>query len=274
MGYEKRVWDLGRVREVEERHTFRLPPPGKREKKEKPTPEAVKRNNHRRMARQRRMQTEMYFDENDCYLTLTYPKDRRPADLAECKRDWRKLMGKVRKEYKKRGGELRWIRNCEKGTKGAYHIHAIVKELPQADENGEPFRDRKGQPLPMMSALKLIQTIWRKEMEKGKVVGEYLREDVEKLAEYISKTPESSKDSGHEVLESHCSASRNMPLPPPEVKRYSRWKTFEGREVKVPKGWILDKSSLKETVNPYNGFPRREYRLIRADGGKKSVRRC
>lgn len=275
MGYEKRVWDLGRIREVEERHTLRLPPPGKRAKKEKPTAEAVKRNNHRRMARQRRMQTEMYFDEYDCYLTLTYPKDRRPEDLEECKKDWRKLIGEVRKEFKKRGGELRWIRNCEKGTKGAYHIHAIVKELPKADRNGEPFRDRKGNPLPMVSTLKLIQQIWQKKMEKGKVIGEYLREDVAALAEYITKTPESSRDSGHEVLESHCSASRNMPLPEAEVVKYTHWKTFLRREVKVPKGWILDKGSVKESENPYNGFQRREYRLIKADAyGKNGARRC
>lgn len=275
MGYEKRTWNLGRVMEVEERHTFRLPPPGKRAKKEKPTSEAVKRNNQRRMARKRRMQTEMYFDEYDCYLTLTYPRENRPADLEECKKDWRELVKEVRKEFKKRGGELRWIRNCEKGTKGAYHIHAIVKEIPKVDGNGEPFRDRKGNPLPMISTMKLIQQIWQSKMEKGKVFGEYLREDVAALAEYLTKTPESSRDSGHEVTESHCSASRNMPLPDPNVKEYHRWKTFVERDVKIPKGWILDKESVKESVNPYNGYERREYRLIRADGsGRNGVRRC
>ena len=69
--------------------------------------------------------------------------------------------------------------------------------------------------------------------------------------------------------ESNCSASRNMPLPEPEVKRYSRWKTFVDRDIKVPKGWALDKESVRESNNPYTGYPRREYRLIRL-----GVRRC
>ena len=98
---------------------------------------------------------------------------------------------------------------------------------------------------------------------------QYLREDVSALAEYITKTPESSKDSGHQVKESNCSASRNMPLPEPEVKTYSRWKTFVDRDIKVPKGWALDKSSVKMSTNPYTEFQRREYRLIRLE-----VRRC
>ena len=272
MGYEKRTWNLGRVIEVEERHTYKWYPPTGRAKKEKPTSEAVKRNNQRRMARQRRMQMEMYFTERDCYITLTYPKDRRPENLEECKKDWRKLIGEVRKEFKKRGAALRWIRNCEKGSRGAYHIHAVVSELPSVDADGKPFTDKQGKAMPILSVARLMQQIWQKTMEKGKAIFEYLREDVGSLAEYITKTPLTSRDSGHEVAESHCSASRNMPLPEPEVKEYRRWKTFVDREVKVPKGWILDKASVKESENPYTGYPRREYRLIRAE--RSESRRC
>ena len=257
MGYEKRMWNLGRVMEVEECHSYRWMPPGmKRSKRKNPTAEAVKKNNHRRMSRQRRMQLELYFDESDCYITLTYPKDVRPDDMAAVQKDWKYLIETVKRVFRKNDAVLRWIRNIEKGTKGAWHIHAVVKELPPGAV------DMKGNPT---NTSKLISQIWQKRMKKGRVATQYLREDVTALADYITKTPESSKESGHQVIESNCSASRNMPLPDPEVKTYRRWKTFVDRDIKVPKGWALDKSSVRESINPYTGFPRREYRLIRTE---------
>ena len=261
MGYEKRTWDLGRIREVEERHTWTWHPPNiGRKKKEKPTAEAVRKNNHRLMARKRRMQLELYFDEEDCYMTLTYPKDGRPEDMQACKDDWKRLTGILRRVFKKNGAPLMWIRNIEAGTKGAWHIHAVVKELPPGSV------DLEGKPT---TTAKLVSKIWQKKMKHGRVDTQYLQEDVSDLADYITKSPESSKETGHTVKESNCSASRNMPLPEPEVKRYSRWKTFVDRDIKVPKGWALDKESVRESNNPYTGYPRREYRLIRL-----GVRRC
>ena len=262
MGYEKRIWDLGRVKEIEERHSWTWHPPGQRKKKQKPTTEAVKKNNRRLAARKRRMQLEMYFDGNDAYMTLTYPKDARPENMDECKKDWTRLINVLRKIYKKNGGVLRWIRNIELGTKGAWHIHAVIKELPAGsyDLDGNPTH-----------IAKLAQQIWQKQLKHGRVDTQYLQTDVDALAEYITKTPDSSKDTGHQVAESNCSASRNMPLPEPEVKTYTRWRTFEGREIKVPKGWALDKSSVRITENPYTGYPRREYRIVRLDNDK---RRC
>lgn len=260
MSYEKRVWDLGKIREVEERHTWTWHPPNLRKKKEKPTPEAVKKNNQRLAARKRRMQLEMYFDTDDVYLTLTYPKEGRPPDMQAVQKDWSKLMQYVGRVFRKNEGTLRWIRNVEAGTKGAWHIHAVVKELPpgSVDADGRPT-----------TTAKLISKLWQKKLGHGRVDSQYLQEDVSALAEYITKTPESSKGSGHQVKESNCSASRNMPLPDPEVKSYSRWKTFVDREIKVPKGWALDKSSVKESINPYTGYPRREYRLIKLEARRR-----
>ena len=174
MGYEKRTWDLGRIREVEERHTWTWKPPNmRRKKKEKPTAEAVRKNNQRLMARKRRMQLEMYFDEDDCYMTLTYPKASRPESMVEVQRDWKKLMEYVRKVFKKNGAVLRWIRNIEAGTKGAWHIHAVVKELPPGAV------DTKGKPT---TTAKLISRLWQKKMEHGRVNTQYLRDDVSALA--------------------------------------------------------------------------------------------
>ena len=44
-------------------------------------------------------------------------------------KDFQKAIGKVRAQYKKRGQELFWIRNIERGTKGGWHIHLVVNEI-------------------------------------------------------------------------------------------------------------------------------------------------
>ena len=263
MGYEKRTWNLGNVMEVEERHTWKWAPPGKRRKKEKPTSEAVRKCNHRRAVRRRRMQLEMYFTQDDCYITLTYPKEARPESMVAAQKDWADLVKELRKVFKFNEAILRWLRNIEKGIRGAYHIHAVVKELPAG------ARDRDGN---YVTVAKLIQRIWQDKFGYGRVDTQYLQSDVTALAEYLCKTAESSMESGHQVIESNFSASRNMPLPEPEVKTYRHWKTFEEKPVKVPKGWVLVKDSVVESRNPYTDYPRREYRLIRV--GNPCLRRC
>ena len=44
-------------------------------------------------------------------------------------KDFQKAIRKVREEYRKRNYELFWIRNIERGTKGAWHIHLIINEI-------------------------------------------------------------------------------------------------------------------------------------------------
>lgn len=75
-----------------------------------------------------------YFSPGDCFATWTYEVKNRPPDMAGALKDFQKGIRSVRKEYKKRGQELFWIRNIEKGTKGAWHIHLIVNEIGETAE--------------------------------------------------------------------------------------------------------------------------------------------
>ena len=50
----------------------------------------------------------------------------------------------------------------------------------------------------------------------------YQKGEFEKLANYITKTPETDK----RLREANYSASRNLPVPEPEKKVYKHWKTW------------------------------------------------
>ena len=89
--------------------------------------------------------------------------------MAGALKDFQKAMRSVRKEYKKRGKELFWIRNIERGTKGAWHIHLIVNEIGETAS--------------------ILQRAWTKggtwsiEIRNSK----YYDEDFSKISSYMTK---------------------------------------------------------------------------------------
>ena len=178
----------------------------------------------------------MYFGENDYYVTQTYAKENRPADMEQAKKDFEKFIDKLRREYKKRGYELRWIRNIECGTKGAWHIHAVFNRIPETDI--------------------LIAKLWKH--GRAHTIMMYEEGQFKELAAYLTKTPKTDS----RLKEASYSTSRNMPLPEPEVKIYRRFRTWkeEPREVE---GFYLDRDSLHEGENPVTGYRYRVYTLLR-----------
>lgn len=166
--------------------------------------------------------------------------------MEAAKEQFSKCIRQVRKEYRKRGYELKWIRNVEVGTKNGWHIHVIINRIPDTDI--------------------ILQAAW----PYGKVINTLMYEKggFADLAAYITKTPATDP----RLRESDYSASRNLPIPEPEKKIYRHWKTW--KEIKVPAGYYLDKSSVKEGINPYTGYRYRSYSLLPLqDGGKKGGKR-
>lgn len=124
----------GDVLDVEEYHDGTYGSPGKsRQKKEKPTKEQVRLINRRNKARLCRWRLIQYFDQGDLFITWTYEVGNRPPDMAGALKDFQKAMSKIRKIYRARGAPLYWIRNIERGTKGAWHIHLAIKQTPEGD---------------------------------------------------------------------------------------------------------------------------------------------
>ncbi len=238
MAYVKKTVVFPHAREVMEHHTARYGAPGQeRRKKRKPTPEEMEKRNQYNRERLARWKLRNNFDINDYFTCLTYRREERPLSMAVAKEHFTKFIRRVRKEYRKRGEELKWMRNIEVGTKNGWHVHLVVNRIRDTDV--------------------ILKEAWG----HGKAVNQLLHEKGEfaELAAYITKTPKTDT----RLKETDYSASRNLPVPEPETRVYRHWKTW--KDVKPPKGYYLDKGSLYEGVNPVTGYRYRTYTLLECE---------
>lgn len=232
--------------EREEYHDGNYGAPGKpRDKKKKATKDQVRKINQYNKAKKARRKLREYFKENDWLLTLTYRKECRPEDMKSCAKHFSKMIRILRKIYRKKGYELYWIRNIENTPTNNWHIHLIVNSLPDTD------------------TMLLFKTIWKHGTTYPKLL--YENGGFRNLADYITKDENTKKEDvaegvlDHRVTEAKYSSSRNMPLTPPDEQLLKRWT----KEPALKKGWILDKDSYFEGINPVTGYKYRHYTLIR-----------
>ena len=239
---------LKNVIEVEEFHDGRYGAPGrKREKKKKATKEDVERVNQWNKEKGARRRLRMYFDTGkDWFTTLTYRKEERPPDYDAVKKDLKKFLAKMRKEFARRNISFQWIRNAENTPTGNWHIHLVIKDIPG------------------INIISLMQQAW----PHGRVKDPqqlYARGEMRELASYITKSEKTRREYvpngilDHTVTEAHYSTSRNMPLPPPKPDILKRWK----KEVEPKKGYYLNKDTYFEGINPVTGYRYRHYEMVR-----------
>lgn len=243
---KKYTFRHGEIIDVEEFHDGKYGGPGKkRVKRAKPTEEQIRETNARNKAKRCRQRLLEYFTPGDIWATWTYEVKNRPPTMKEALDDFQKAMRYVRKEYKKRGYELFWIRNIEQGTKGAWHIHVVINEI--------------------VDTASILQKAWKKggtwftEICKSK----FYDEDFTLLANYMTKdehTVEMKKDGNPgkpRLRAANYNISRNMPLPKPDVDKLLRWK----REPKAQKGYYI--AAIHEGINQVTGYKYRRYTMIR-----------
>lgn len=249
MGVKRKTTVLrkGEIIDVEEYHDGNYGSPGKRrEKKAKATNEQMQKINAYHKMRRARQRLLEYFDPGDLFATWTYEPRERPKDMKGALRDFKRAIGKVRKEYKKRGKPLFWIRNIERGTKGAWHIHLVVKEI---GESGDIIRKAWPHGGTYLTQIRKNEKIYD--------------EDFTKLASYLTKdarTTKTKKDGSlslPRIREASYGTSRNMPLPLPKEERLVRWK----KEPESKKGYYL--LNVREGINPVTGYQYRRYTMIR-----------
>ncbi|MDO4632996.1 MAG: hypothetical protein Q4B01_03970 [Eubacteriales bacterium] len=243
----------GEIIDVEEYHDHEYGAPGKgRSKKEKPTPEQMRRKNAWNKARKCRQFLLEYFKPGDCLMTFTYKKEERPEDMTAAKKDFKAFMEKIRKVYTKRGKMLFWIRNIECGTRGGWHIHLVINEIGDTASIVQKAWKKGG--------------VWSAEIRSS----QYSDIDMKRLANYLTKdehTREPKKDGNQgkpKIRESSYSRSRNMILPEPKVDKLTHWK----KETKPKKGYYI--ASIYEGINPVTGYHYRRYTMISLSAKKKS----
>jgi len=236
MAVTKKTYRFANATEVEEQLSGRYGAPGQeRGKKTKPTPEQMRKANQRNKEKWCRRKMRRWFRREDMWVTLTYEPEQRPPDMKAAKKQFGRFIRRVRERYKRRGFVLRWMRNIERGTRNAWHIHMLVTRIPDTDL--------------------IIADTW----PYGTVdmTPCHKRGNFRKLAAYLTKTPETEP----RLKESDYCPSRNMPLRKPETHRLARWRDRE--KIRIPEGFYMDEDSYYEGINPLTGARYREYTLLR-----------
>ena len=239
--YKRQKWRHagGRVIEIIESHDGNHGAPGQpRQKKRKPTPEEILKMN--RLNRERVCLRKLLnnFGIHDYYCTLTYRKDARPVDMTAAKKDFADFIDRLRRRYKKAGVVMKWIRNIEVGSRGAWHVHVVLNRIKGLDI--------------------LISELWKKGRIDIQLI--YQEGNMKKLAAYLTKSPVT--DPG--LKESHYWTSRGLTVPEPTKKIIKGWKLTDA--IRIPKGYALDKESYFEGVNAF-GFAFRSYLLEKIERG-------
>lgn len=234
---EQRTWYFGTSMEIDRVVTGNYGARGrKRKKRKKPTPEQIAQQNRINKKRKLRRIIKENFHENDYWVLLTYRKGYR-TDTKSAKKDFRKFMRKLRREYAKRGYELKWIVRTEVGKKGAAHHHLLANRIPEGDI--------------------LIKDCWRSIEGAGFPSFKPVYEEggFDGLAWYITKPAET------EGTDSNYSRSRNLRIPEPEVQRAFKREMTE--YPKAPPGWYVEEESVSMGINPVTGYEYQHFILYR-----------
>ena len=222
--------------------------PGKpRQPKRKRTPDDIERQN--RTNREKKIQRLILanFDVGDWHLILKYKPGERPDTYEEAQRILKTFLDKLRKEYKKKGYQLKYIAVTERGKKGqALHHHIVIQDINT----------------PEISTVNLIKKMW-----PGFKTFIDLYEDgnFENLAQYIVKI-ESKEE--QEKGKATYSRSRNLIIPKPKRKKLRRRKWPE--DPKPKKGYMILKDTVYNGINPVTMYPYQHYSMQRIDPGGDS----
>lgn len=127
MPHIERVVKAGKVMEIVKYHCARYNCKGeKRRKKENMSIEAQQKVNLRQATQNLRWKLNENFVDGDLWVEYDYRKELRPKSSVEMQEHMTEFLKLVRKEYKIRGMELKYVYCKEIGPKGAAHIHMVM----------------------------------------------------------------------------------------------------------------------------------------------------
>ena len=250
MYIKKTTYLNGKIR-IQKHHTWNFGTVGlRRGRREKPTDLAVEKANERKAKETLEDLININFNEGDWFVTLTYKPEGRP-DPEESRKILQKFLSKMRRYYKSKGQELKYIQATEwNATKIHHHIVMNnVEGISTALVNYWPHGGRHMEPL-------------------------YADHDYEALAEYMVKeTSETFRDKDNPYRKRY-SPSRNLKKPEIDVEiiKSNTWRS----EPKLTKeltaaGWYIEKGSLCCGLDAL-GYPYQSYIVITPKRSK--VKKC
>lgn len=262
MAYRKKTWTFWNSVEYEITWAGRYGAKGeKRKKKQKATPDQIKRQNQWKREKYLRRLIKANFFPGDYWLTLKYRKGARPA-LERVVKDMGNFIRRLRRQYEKYGTQLKYIYRIEIGKRGGIHVHMIANRTEGGDL--------------------VIRDEWKKAGQTAGIYFTQLEEDGDyrKLAEYIVKQPDGETEGQLELFPEGerkklktYSASRNLVKPEPETKDYKRRKVRKlvenGPEARD--GYYIDKNTVKTGVNPVTGYSYCHYTEFRLPENRRNT---
>ena len=258
MAYIKKIYEFWNNNEIEINYKGKYGAKGeKRFPKRKPTKEEIAKQNQRNREKYVRRLLKENFRPGDYWCTLKFPAGTR-LTTREIKRVLKNFHDRMRRVYKKRGKEYKWIQRLEIGKNGGIHIHLVINRIPDIDL--------------------IIQKKWT----AGHVYFSHIYEfgGMKKLAEYITKQPD------EEIYEQlsmfpeeeqkafvRCSTSKNLTRPEPKKKEYKKRTLRKQIEngITPTKGYYVDKNSIVFGVNPYTGMSYLHYTEFKIGEGEEDA---
>lgn len=242
LGYFKTTVKAGATIEVTKSYTKRIGVKVKGDR-EKPTAEEMEKVNQMNAERTLRLKINANFGVDDPFITLTYRKDERPTP-EQAKKNIKKVIDSLRKEFKKLGVDLKYINVTEYKNKAIHH-HLLINHIEGEDVS------------------KMVRRLWK----FGRPDFKYLDDtgQYKDLAAYLIK--ETSKtykenDGGHKQRYS-CSRNLIMPTQKTEIiKKAQRW----AADPKPIKGYYIDKDTVYNGIDPFTGREYQKYTMVRLSG--------
>lgn len=243
--YLKKVYYAGQTAEVQKTFTKRYGQNVSRGESVSRTPEAVKKYNEKMSYRELTRTINENFRPKDIHLVLTYRKGERP-DPEQAKKDRDKILRALRKYFKDRGQELKYIAVTAYGTRGAIHHHLIINTMDARD----------------------LREMW----PHGGIHCEYLYEGGEYsgLAWYFIKQARTSPQGKETIRGRRWTGSKNLKRVKPSVREVSA-KTWREPPVPFP-GYVIDPDSIEADCSPVTGIPYLFYRMIRIPENSRVTR--
>lgn len=248
MAFKKKIYSCKQGIQVHEYFTYKPPYRWmKRGKRKKETSEAMRRVNARMKSDRVQRLILNYFNEGDCFITLTFSEEARPENIGRVQYAMKQLFRKIRPLYKKENTPMYWIDNIETGKRaGLYHVHLIIKALLTCRID------------------RIIRKYWNEKYHSITKTEElYIDGGYKRLADYIAKI--TTAENG--AITSKFSHARNMPDVEPEViellhnDEINNDGTWE--EPIIEKGYELVRDSIRIGMNEITGLPNRTYTAIK-----------